>query len=81
MMTQQTDTIKSPIVTYRLGLVSATILEDTTKDGQPCYRTVIVRDCQDRDGNWQTSSEFHFSDLLLVTNLAERATKRITELM
>ena len=71
---------KQPEETFRIGRLSATIWLNDGNDGRTYYSVDIVRNYQDKEGNWKTTSSFKHDELLSVAMLAERAEQFIAEM-
>lgn len=61
-----------PLRTVRDGTLSASIWERQGEDG-PFYNTKIVRNWQDKDGQWHESSSFSEGDLRRLPDLARNS--------
>jgi len=70
---------KQPEKTFRIGRLSATIWLNEGNEGRKFYSVDIVRNYQDKEGNWKTTSSFMHDELLSVAMLAQRAEKFIAE--
>jgi len=68
-----------PIDTLRVGFLSAAIWQRETKDS-PYYSVSFERSYKDAQGNWQTTTNLDYEDLMNVSKMAEQAFEKITVL-
>ena len=68
---------KDPIDIIRFGGVSASIFENTRKNGQSFYTTTISRTYKDKSGEFKHTNSFSRDDLLKVARVADVAAQEI----
>ncbi len=67
-----------PVHTIRFGAVKAAVWENQTQHG-PMFNVTVTRSYRDDDGDWQESSSFGESDLLLLAKALDQAHSWIHE--
>jgi len=68
-----------PVDTWRVGFLSAAIWQREAKDSA-YYSVSFERSYKDAQGNWQTTSNLDYEDLMNVSKMAEQAFDKITAL-
>ncbi len=63
-----------PVKKFRAGAISATVWNNTTKDGESEYKTVsFERGYKDPDGVWKSTSSLRMSDLPKASLVLQKA--------
>jgi hypothetical protein len=76
--TNETETKKAPVAKIRVGLITASIWENTTAKGTFANVT-FERRYKDGQDNWQSSHSYNADDLLALAKAADLAHTRILE--
>jgi hypothetical protein len=71
---------KKPVSKVQLYPVSAAVWRNHSDEGEAFYNVTFERSYKDQAGNWQSSSTFGLSDLLLLAKVADRAHSEIYKL-
>ena len=71
---------KKPAARVTLYPVSAAIWRNENGKGEAFYSVTFERSYKDDAGNWQGSSSFNLSELLLLAKVADRAHSEIYKL-
>lgn len=77
-MSTNTETKKAPVAKIRIGLINASVWENTTDKGT-FHNVTFERRYRDGKGNWASSHSYNAEDLLALAKAADLAFTRILD--